>query len=60
MGTLDLEVVISSSSKYKKKLSIVIQITLVNYFTIKFSSHTLFSFMDHISIINEGKKNLKK
>jgi hypothetical protein len=55
MNVLGLEVVILTSSKYKRVLSIVFQITLANHFVMKFSSHTLFSFLHHLSMIGERK-----
>jgi hypothetical protein len=59
MIVLGLEVVIHASSKYKKALSIIIQIIFTNHFTMKFLSHTLFNFMCHLSIIGKQKKYLK-
>jgi hypothetical protein len=55
IGVLGIEIEISASSKYKKTLFIVehiiIHITFVNHFAMKFSSHKLFSFLYPLFIV---------
>jgi hypothetical protein len=41
-------------------LKTIVQITLVNHFDIRFSSHTLFSFLHHISIVGKEKRKKKR
>jgi hypothetical protein len=60
MNILGIEFVIYVFSKYNKVLSIVIQISLANHFIMKFSSHTLFSFLHYLSIVGKGKKIFEK